>query len=110
VVSLCLLGGLVVVAVAARLVSRAPSETPLDVPPAVNGIQVLKPEALLGKMFALRSHIDVGARLDTRHWIVILYRPDCDDCRRALPRYEALAFNRPAHTQSAGVALGELPP
>jgi hypothetical protein len=76
----------------------------------VSGETIIDTRDWIGKPFPLRGSIDVGDRLGDGHWIVVLYRSDCDHCRRAVPRYEALATKRRQHPGLAAVALVEVPP
>jgi hypothetical protein len=51
----------------------------------------LQPETWLGKELPLAQYIDIGAELMQSEWIVVLFHQSCNDCREALPFYEAMA-------------------
>lgn len=71
---------------------------------------ILEPETWMGRPFPLASHIDIGQRLMSGRWLVVLYHHDCSSCRKALPRYRRLAAATHGDPQAARVALIELPP
>jgi hypothetical protein len=73
---------------------------------AAGSLVVLEPSGWIGKRFSLAGHIDVGSKLDSGRWIVMLVHHDCDECIAAVPRYEAMA------ARHAGVKLAiiEMPP
>jgi len=47
-------------------------------------VVVLMPEAWKGKRFPLFEHIDVGDRLSTGRWLVVLYHLGCPKCRELI--------------------------
>jgi hypothetical protein len=69
---------------------------------------LLEPEKWVGKRLVLSKHIDIESTIMKGRWIVVLYRADCEHCRRAIPRYEELAERR--EDRDPSVALIELPP
>lgn len=70
----------------------------------------LRPETWVGKEFWLLKYIDIGDRLAAGRWTVVLYHHDCDACRRAIPRYEALCRRARSNGKDPRVALIEIPP
>ena len=52
-------------------------------------IVVLEPQKWVGKRFPLLGHIDVGNKLTSGLWLVLLHRHDCSACREAASQYEA---------------------
>jgi hypothetical protein len=75
-----------------------------------NGVTIIDPSTWVGKANPLAEYIDVGPTVNRDRWVVVLYRWDCDHCRRALPRYEALAARREGRPELPSVALVEVPP
>jgi hypothetical protein len=74
-----------------------------------DGTVVLEPEKWAGQPFILANYIDVGSQLTRGDWIVLLYRYDCDHCRRAVPKYMALAEQK-NESISSSFAFIQIPP
>jgi len=68
----------------------------------IGGLAVLDPERWIGQKLPIAEYID--ANLSNGELIAVLYRHDCLECQKALPRYEKLASN------GQQIALIELPP
>ena len=77
---------------------------------AADGLVVLKPETWTGRPFPLLEHVAIPASLDSGRWTVVLYRHDCADCLRDLPRHEALAKRLAEERSGHRVALVSVPP
>lgn len=45
----------------------------------------LDPQGWINKAFPLCSHCDIGEKIATGHWIVMLYRAGCSECREVTP-------------------------
>jgi len=58
----------------------------------------------VGRRFPLLEETDIADRLRAGNWLVVLHRPDCEACRRGVPR-----FIEQARTNGAAVALVEVP-
>jgi len=69
---------------------------------------VLRPEAWLGSDCPLLGLVDGDAPLRHGEWIAVLYRHDCETCRKAVIGYRLRATARQAG--EASIALIELPP
>jgi len=69
-------------------------------------VVVLMPEAWKGKRFPLFEHIDVGDRLSTGRWLVVLYHLGCPKCRELIEEYRQLPSSA---CNGLGVALVEVP-
>jgi thiol-disulfide isomerase/thioredoxin len=65
---------------------------------------------LMGREFPLFHEIDIGERLGTGKWIVVLFRQDCPDCLREIPRYQRLATEIAGGERSVRIAIIEVPP
>jgi hypothetical protein len=75
-----------------------------------SGIVVLEPTLWEGKRFPLLRHIDIGRRLASGTWILLIHRNECEICRQLIPHYVQLAHDLAAQDGQARVALIELPP
>jgi hypothetical protein len=73
-------------------------------------IVVLQPESWMGKKFPLLSHIDIGSKLSSGLWLVLLHRHDCLACLEAAAQYDLLAKDFLARTNCPAIALIECPP
>jgi hypothetical protein len=74
------------------------------------GPTAFDPENWIGKPFPLLDDIDVGHRLATGRWIVILHRPGCVKCKQQIPRYEHAAFDLQRQKDAPSMAMIEVPP
>jgi uncharacterized membrane protein YphA (DoxX/SURF4 family) len=101
-----LVGGLVAVAVARLGPARLESDGRLSNAPVV----VVDPREWTGRRLPLLAHIDVGERLQSGEWIVLLHQHECPKCREVLPEYESLAASLGPRPGGARVALVEVPP
>jgi hypothetical protein len=73
-------------------------------------IVVLKPETWIGKRFPLLGHVDIGDKLSSGLWLVLLHRHSCSACREAASQYESLAKEFAAKSNCPKIALVEVPP
>ncbi|MFP3937907.1 MAG: MauE/DoxX family redox-associated membrane protein [Phycisphaerae bacterium] len=73
-------------------------------------VVVLQPHDWLGKTFPLLKHIDVGDKLRSGQWEVILYHYTCPTCREEIERIEQLAQMRGGWSEAGGVAVVSIPP
>ena len=73
-------------------------------------IVVLRPDTWVGKRFPLLGHIDVGNRLTSGLWLVLLHRHDCSACRKAVSEYEELAQYFAMKSGCPAIAIIECPP
>lgn len=96
--------GLIAIAVTGAVAFAGPGEG------EVGRGAVLRPAVLIGARFPLLDRIDVGDRLATGAWLVVLHRHDCPACREALPDYGMLAHRWSMLGHKPRVALVELPP
>jgi len=71
---------------------------------------VLEPKEWVNKRFPLFSHIDIGERLKTGKWFVVLYSNTCSHCMDALPRYAQVANYLEHSADGHRVALVQIPP
>jgi len=78
--------------------------------PVANGVTILEPQTWIGRPFPLDRYIDIGGELANGRCVVVLYRSDCDHCRRAIPRYEAVAASWKDRAGVPMVALIEMSP
>jgi hypothetical protein len=83
--------GLVCLLLAGATIAAAASYRPsvLDESGEITGsgrVVTLEPEKWVGKRFPLLRHIDTGRELDRGNWLVVLYKPDCGNCRALLER------------------------
>jgi hypothetical protein len=70
---------------------------------------VLQPESWVGQRFPLLAHIDIGSQLDRGNWILMFYRQNCPECKKAIARYVALAYELANRVDGMKVALVEVP-
>jgi hypothetical protein len=49
-------------------------------------VVVLEPETWIGNRLPLLGQIDIGRQLERGNWLVVLYKPDCGNCRALLER------------------------
>jgi hypothetical protein len=70
-------------------------------------VVVLMPEAWKGKRFPLFEHIDVGDRLSTGRWVVVLYHLGCPKCRELIEEYRQLPRESGANLPVAFVEVPE---
>lgn len=73
-------------------------------------VTILEPEKWVGHQFALSESIDCGRSVMSGTWVVVIFHHDCDHCRRAVPKYEALAEQTREVRGSPGIATVEMPP
>jgi hypothetical protein len=71
---------------------------------------VVEPETWRARPFPLLKHIDVGERLRTGQWEVLLYRWDCESCHRVIEQKEPLAAMMGGPSEAGGIALISIPP
>lgn len=77
---------------------------------AIEGTVVLQPSKWIGKPFPLVPFINIGASLSHGTWIIVLFRSNCEHCKRAIPRYEELAKQSNTKKRAMNIALVEMPP
>ncbi|MGC8541800.1 MAG: MauE/DoxX family redox-associated membrane protein [Phycisphaerae bacterium] len=86
------------------------------------GLAILEPDKWIGHRFPPFTHIllrhpgqvgphgiPLSQRLAHGQWIVMLYHASCDECRRAIPVYEALARGEYSANQMPHVAFIRIP-
>ncbi|MCR4414452.1 MAG: hypothetical protein NUV77_18695, partial [Thermoguttaceae bacterium] len=73
-------------------------------------VVIRDPATWVGKRFPLLRHIDVGDRLRSGNWIIVLYHYDCPVCQQALPTYEQVSKTLVASGAPTRMALIEVPP
>lgn len=76
----------------------------------VSGIVILEPETWVGRPLPIASEVDVGDKLATGEWLVLLYHHDCPKCLEATPRYRQRAEQLAHESNACRVALIETPP
>lgn len=77
---------------------------------AAGTFTVLEPEKWVNKAFPLFSHIDIGERLKTGKWFVVLYSDTCSHCMEALPKYIQIAQDLKRFCHEPQIALIQIPP
>jgi thiol-disulfide isomerase/thioredoxin len=77
--------------------------------PSGSGVVVLDSDTWIGKRLPILKHIDVGDRLATGDWVVLLHRAGCHTCEAALPVYRQLAAEGEFVAGKPGVALIAMP-
>jgi thiol-disulfide isomerase/thioredoxin len=77
---------------------------------ATSTYEVLEPKTWIGKELPILEHIDIGAKLKTGTWLLLLYHYDCPDCQRAIPQYEQMARDLAGNEGFLRIALIEIPP
>jgi hypothetical protein len=73
-------------------------------------IVVLEPQEWIGKPFPLVSHIDLGERLRTGSWRVVLYHHDCPKCQEVIAKWQAADQSGEIGPDSPTIALVDMPP
>ena len=73
-------------------------------------VVVLEPEKWIGKRFPLLDCIDIGDKLKSGKWLVLLYHHDCPKCLKVIPRYEGQARESSNAPAAPRVALIQIPP
>ena len=68
------------------------------------------PAAWLHRPFVLLNSIDGDRELKQGRWLLIFYRYGCDDCRRAIPNYTALAAIMRGDPDQPRLAFVAVPP
>jgi len=71
---------------------------------------VLEPEKWVGKPFPLIKYIDIGEKLKTGRWVVVLYHYDCSTCKEVIEKFRHIIQLTPAQSRSVALALIEVPP
>jgi len=72
-------------------------------------IEVLRPEAWIGKSFPLAGHIDDGGVVMSGIWLIVFYRDDCNDCIRSVPQFKEIAEKWAELSQPERLCFIELP-
>ena len=72
--------------------------------------EVLEPETWIGKKLPILKYVDVGKKLETGTWLVLLYHHDCPDCASAIPKYERMGRDFAGNEDFLQIALIEVPP
>jgi hypothetical protein len=75
----------------------------------VGDFVLVEPERMLDGPFALGEHIDIGDRLASGRWLVVLYRPDCPTCQSLLEELTAIQLEWNERAQIAWVCVGTAP-
>jgi hypothetical protein len=71
---------------------------------------VIDPQDWIGRRLPLLSHIDIGERLQSGDWVMVLYRRDCQSCHEQLPLlFPALRRIPLSGERRTSVALVEVP-
>lgn len=65
---------------------------------------VIDPSDWKGQQFPLIDDTDVAERIGLGRWLVVLYRPGCEECQREVPR-----FAEKARSRKFSVALIQVP-
>jgi hypothetical protein len=91
---------------------RAAAHSPAQDFDASDSADILdkKPVDWARQRLPLLRHIDIGDRLASGRWIVMLYRWNCGKCQQALPQYIGLSHALVGDASGIRVALIELPP
>ena len=77
---------------------------------ANGSLVVLEPEKWVGQLFPLANNIDIGKKLLSGTWTLILYHADCGVCQQAVPTYRDLARMSGKQHQLMQFAFIEMPP
>ena len=72
----------------------------------VGDFVLVEPERMLDDPFALGEHIDIGDRLASGRWLVVLYRPDCPTCQSLLEELTAMQSQWNERPQIAWIGVG----
>jgi hypothetical protein len=70
-------------------------------------VVVLEAKNWFGSLFPLRKHVDIDEDIDQGLWTIILFRMDCERCRKLL---DILREAPPQNYAESRMALIELPP
>ncbi|SRR5579875_1719375 len=71
---------------------------------------VIDPQDWIGRRLPLLPHIDIGERLQSGDWLIVLYRRDCQPCHEQLPLlFTALRRIPLGDERKALIALVEVP-
>ncbi|MGC9453917.1 MAG: MauE/DoxX family redox-associated membrane protein [Phycisphaerae bacterium] len=73
-------------------------------------VVVLEPQDWPGKPFPLLKHIDIGGKLRSGQWEVMLYHYTCSGCREEIEHFEQLAQMLGGWSEAGGVAVISIPP
>jgi uncharacterized membrane protein YoaK (UPF0700 family) len=65
---------------------------------------VFEPMDWLGKPLPIASHINIGSQIAHGRWLILLVHHDCEDCRAAIARFQAMGTSAPP------LAVIEMPP
>jgi hypothetical protein len=71
---------------------------------------VVNPASWLNRPFALLNKIAGGSKLKQGRWLVVFYHYGCDDCRRAIPTYTALAATMSGDPDQPQISFVAIPP
>jgi thiol-disulfide isomerase/thioredoxin len=77
---------------------------------ATSQYEVLEPETWVGKELPIIDHIDIGEKLKTGNWLIMLYHYDCPNCAEAIPKIEQMAKELQGNEDVLRFALVEVPP
>ena len=77
-------------------------------PIASDKYEVLEVKQWAGQRWYLLDYIDIGERLQTGEWVVLMYHNDCPDCRLAIPEYEKMYNDLKGN--DINMAFIEMPP
>ncbi len=75
----------------------------------VGDFVIVEPERMLDGPFALGEHIDIGDRLASGRWLVVLYRADCPACQSLLEELTAIQSQWNQWAQMAWICVGTAP-
>ncbi len=79
--------------------------------PVGNAIMILEPRDWIGKRFPLLKYIDIGDRLMTGGWIVVVVHHDCPECQEVMSRcVSASGGSGSRGSLSRSFAFVEMPP
>lgn len=71
---------------------------------------ILDPQSWMDKPLEIIADVDSGEPLRHGRWIVVFYHYDCDSCRQAIPKYQALAADNQKSPIRPRVAFVAMPP
>jgi len=71
---------------------------------------LLDPEKWISARLPVADEIDIGERLTTGAWVILLYHHDCPRCEAAIPHYTNRAAQLAPSSGAHGIALIEIPP
>jgi hypothetical protein len=72
----------------------------------VGDFVLVEPERMLDGPFALGEHIDIGDRLATGRWLVVLYRLDCPTCQSLFEELTGIGSELKHRVQMAWICVG----